>query len=194
MTDRILNQLIKQNIIDSEDEEIYRFGLEGLFLKLIHYASYFVIAFFAHEMTRFLLFFAAFLVLRKSAGGYHAKTKAGCYISSCFVVFGMVNCIKIVTGWKYIVFVGCILTVFSDICISAYAPLGNRNRRYDKEEIIIFRRRTVGFLISENVLVILLWLAGKVNYAMPIVLGIGVEAGLLIIEKIRVMKVNRNGI
>ena len=37
MTDRILSQLIKLNMIDSEDEEIYRFGLEGLSLKLIHY-------------------------------------------------------------------------------------------------------------------------------------------------------------
>ena len=86
MTDRILNQLIKLNIIDSEDEEIYRFGLEGIFLKLIHYLSYFLIAALLREWVRFLLFFSAFLLLRKNAGGYHAKTKGGCYVSSCLTV------------------------------------------------------------------------------------------------------------
>lgn len=194
MTDRILNQLIQLNIIDSEDVEIYRFGLEGLSLKLIHYTSYLAIAFFAQEMTRFLIFFASFLILRKSAGGYHAKTRGRCYISSCFIVFCMMICIKMVTDWNYEASVGCILLLLSDFCIFAFAPLGNRNREYDAEETLLFRKRTVGLLILENTLVIILWFVGKVNYIMPIVLAIGVEALLLLLEKIRIMKVDGNGI
>lgn len=193
MTDRILNQLIRLDIIDGEDEEIYRFGLEGLSLKLIHYSSYLVIAFFAHEMPRFLIFFAAFLVLRKSAGGYHAKTKAGCYISSCLIVFCIVAGVRVVTDWEYIIPAGGILMIFSDICILALAPLGNRNRQYDEEEMQLFRKRTINLLILVNVLAIIFWLAGKVNYAIPITLAAGVEAGILLIEKIRIMKADRNG-
>lgn len=194
MTDRILIQLIKLNIIDSEDEEIYRFGLEGLLLKLIHYSSYLVIAFFAHEIIRFLIFFAAFLVLRKSAGGYHAKTRAGCYISSCLIVFCMVICIKMAVDWNSFGLFGCILLLLSDICIFGFAPLGNRNREYDTEETLIFRKRAVGFLVLENILVIMFLITGKANYATPVVLAIGVEGGLLLIEKIRTKKVNGNGI
>ena len=40
MTDRIIKQLMKLQIINSEEEEIYRFGLEALFLKGVHYISY----------------------------------------------------------------------------------------------------------------------------------------------------------
>lgn len=193
MTDRILEQLIKLNIIDSENEEIYRFGLEGLSLKLIHYTSYFVIAFFAQEMTRFLIFFASFLILRKSAGGYHTRTRGSCYISSCIIVFCMVICIKMIADWHFIEPSGCILLLLSDICIYGFAPLGNRNREYDTEEILLFRKRTVSLLLLENILLVILQLVGKTNYAIPIVLAIGVEAGLLLIEKIRTMKVNGNG-
>ncbi len=194
MTDRIINQLIQMNMIDREDEEIYRFGLEGLFLKLIHYTSYLLIALFTHELAGFLIFFAAFLVLRKSAGGYHAKTRGGCYISSCLIVFCMVTCIKIISDWNYIAPVGCTLLLLSDICIFGFAPLGNRNREYDAEEALLFRKRVVEFLILENALVVILWLVGKVNYAVPIVMAVGVEAGLLLLEKIRTKKVSGNGI
>lgn len=194
MTDRILSQLIKLNIIDREDEEIYRFGLEGLFLKLIHYTSYLVIALLTHEIICFLIFFAAFLVLRKSAGGYHAKTRGGCYVSSCFLVFCMMICIKMMVGSNYAEPAGCSLLLLSDLCIFTIAPLGNRNREYDPEETQLFRKRTVFFLILENALVVILRLAGKADYAVPIVMAAGVEAVLLLLEKIRTIKVIGNGI
>lgn len=185
MTDRILEQLIKLNIIDSEDEEIYRFGLEGLSLKLIHYTSYLVIAFFAHEMIRFLIFFAAFLVLRRNAGGYHAKTKGGCYISSCLTVLGMVVCVKSIHNWEAFLYGGSILMLLADLCIFAFAPSGNRNRVLEQEELMIFKKRSYGFLIFENLFVVLLTVAGQGKYAVPVILAILCEAILLLLEKMR---------
>lgn len=150
MTDRILSQLIKLNMIDSEDEEIYRFGLEGLSLKLIHYTSYLVIAFLAHEMMRFLIFFAAFLVLRKNAGGYHAKTKAGCYISSCLTVSGIVVCFNLIDNFEIFLSGANILMILADLCIFIFAPLGNRNRVLEQEELMVFKKRSCEFLIFEK--------------------------------------------
>lgn len=185
MTDRILSQLIKLNIIDSEDEEIYRFGLEGLFLKIIHYSSYLVIAFFSHEVIRFLIFFASFLVLRKSAGGYHAKTKGGCYISSCLTVLCMMICLRLFTNWEYSLQIGSVLVILADVCIFLIAPLGNRNRILDQEELQIFKRRSYGFLILENFLIVLLTLTGQIKYAVPVLLAVGCEGVLLLLEKMR---------
>ena len=185
MTDRVLNQLIKLNIIDSEDEEIYRFGLEGISLKLIHYLSYLLIAVLLHEGMRFLIFFSAFLLLRKNAGGYHAKTKGGCYVSSCITVLCMTICIKEAVGWRNLIPVTGILTVLADIVIFALAPLGNRNRILEQEEIIAFRRRSYAFLILENVFAILLVMIGIKEYAFPVVLAIICEVVLLLLEKMR---------
>lgn len=185
MTDKILSQLIKLNIINSEDEEIYRFGLEGLSLKLIHYTSYLIIAFFSCEVTRFLIFFAAFLPLRKSAGGYHAKTKGGCYISSCLTVLGMVISVKVIDDWKYVLPVGSILMILADVCIFLIAPLGNRNRMLDREERLIFKKRSYSILFLENILVLLLAVLGQKKYAIPVLLAITCEAILLLLEKMR---------
>lgn len=185
MTDRILGQLIKLNIIDSEDEEIYRFGLEGLFLKIIHYSSYLIIAFILHEVIRFVIFFASFLFLRKSAGGYHAKTKGGCYISSCLTVFCMMICLRVFTDWEYSLQIGSVLIMLADVCIFLIAPLGNRNRILDQEEQQIFKRRSYGFLILENFLIILLILTGQIKYAVPVLLAVECEGVLLLLEKVR---------
>ena len=185
MTDRILSQLIKLNMIDSEDEEIYRFGLEGLSLKLIHYTSYLVIAFLAHEMMRFLIFFAAFLVLRKNAGGYHAKTKAGCYISSCLTVSGIVVCFNLIDNFEIFLSGANILMILADLCIFIFAPVGNRTRVLEQEELMVFKKRSCEFLIFENLLVILLVAIGQGKYAIPVILAIMCEALLLLLEKTR---------
>lgn len=185
MTDRILNQLIKLNIIDSEDEEIYRFGLEGIFLKLIHYLSYFLIAALLREWVRFLLFFSVFLLLRKNAGGYHAKTKGGCYVSSCLTVLCVIGGIKVAAYWQYAVPAAGILMLLADAAVFVLAPRGNRNRMLDQEETAAFRRKSYVFLTAENMLVILLLATGLKEYAFPVMLAVICEAVLLLLEKMR---------
>lgn len=188
MTDRLLKQMIQFHIIDSEDAEIYRFGLEALLLKLIHYSSYFVIAVFCREWKRFLVFFIAFLLLRKSAGGYHAKTRRGCYIGSCLLVFCIVMCMKMFCPWRNVIVAGGALMVLADSCIFMIAPMENRNRTYDEEESRCFRDRAMKTLVFENIIVALLLVVGKTDNAIPIMLAAIIEAGLLLIEKVRMLK------
>lgn len=185
MTDRILSQLIKLNIIDSEDEDIYRFGLEGISLKLVHYLSYFLIATLLREWMRFLIFFSAFLLLRKNAGGYHAKTKGGCYVSSCLTVLCVIVCIKASAYWQYAAPAVGIIMLLADAAVFALAPRGNRNRVFDREETAAFRKRSYGFLTAENMLVILLWVTGVKEYVFPVMLAVICEAVLLLLEKMR---------
>lgn len=187
MTDRILDQMIRLHIVDSEEAEIYRFGLEGLLLKIVHYISYLLIAILFGEVLQFLLFFAAFMVLRKSAGGYHAKTKAGCYIVSCLTVAVEVTSIKFIAAWKYAVEICLILTIVADGFILRIAPLGNHNRELDETEIRYFRKRTLIFLAVENFIIFLLFITKQTYCAIPVVLAIFCQMILLISGKIGVI-------
>lgn len=193
MTDRIIRQMIRLNIINSEEEEIYRFGLNGLELKILHYLSYLFIAAIMGEMIPFFVFFIAFLFLRKNAGGFHASTKKGCYLCSCATVFAVLICIKTVPVWNYVMLIHLAFLLLADILIYEVAPLGNRNRVLDEEETYFFRKQTIVILSLENAIVFALLLTEKMNYITPIVLAAIVEAGLLSAEKIRMKKINRNG-
>lgn len=184
MADRIIRQLIALELIDGEEEDIYRFGLEVLSLKVLHYVSYLLIAAFLHEIPRFLILAVAFILLRKSAGGYHAKTKSGCYVGSCVTVLIMTLCIKgfsSLVPWQIIL--GSMLA--GDIIIWKMAPSGNRSRTFDETEERIFKHRTRMVLIFETISVSVLIAAGKEVYAIPVVLAIGCEMVLLLLEKLR---------
>ena len=187
MTDRLISQMIKCNIIDKEDEEIYRFGLEGLILKLVHYTTYLLIAVFLGEVIPFFIFFVSFLILRKNAGGYHAKTKSSCYISSCLTVLGIIVFMKYLREWNNLGLILSFCISLADIAIFIIAPLGNKNRELDEEEVMHFKRRTRLFLIIENIFFIVFTIAEKENYVVTIAIVTAVicEAVLLLLEKIR---------
>lgn len=185
MTDRLLKQMIRLHIIDEEEEEIYRFGIEGLLLKLLHYSSYLLIAFLSQEMVHFLLFFVAFLLLRKSAGGYHAKTKLICYICSCLTVFGAIMCMKMFPQRNYVVMICMGMTLIADLIISMLAPLGNLNRRLDEEEARCFRKKTKKVLVIENIFVVAFMCVKSWNYAIPIMIAVVCEGILLMMEKLQ---------
>lgn len=188
MTDRILDQMLKLHIIEEEEEEIYRFGLEGLMLKLLHYTSYLLIAAFSHALVQFLVFFTAFLLLRKSAGGYHAKTRTGCYIGSCLTVAVVILCMKAFSAWNDNMPIDIIFDAFmmpAAVMIWRIAPLGNRNRDLDGPEIKYFRKKTLIFLAGEISSAVLLTVIKQEEYAAAIVLALICQALLLIIEKIR---------
>lgn len=186
MTDKLVNQMIKLQVIDNDEKEIYRFGIESLLLKLLHYSSYLLIAAFLGEIVRFLLFFFTFLLLRKSAGGYHAKSKAGCYCISCFTVLSAIVCMKIFSNYENnleILATGFLLTILCDVIIIRFAPLGNRNRELEEAETIYFRKRTRIILFGENSIIFLLGFMRLEEYAVSIVLAIVCQAILLLLEK-----------
>ena len=187
MADRIIRQLIALELIDGEEEDIYRFGLEVLSLKVLHYVIYLLIAAFLHEIPRFLILAVAFILLRKSAGGYHAKTKSGCYVGSCVTVLIMILCIKGFSGLvpRQIILGSMFIMLAGDIIIWKMAPSGNRSRTFDEAEKRIFKHRTRMVLIFETISVSVLIAAGKEVYAIPIVLAIGCEMVLLLLEKLR---------
>ena len=81
--------------------------------------------------------------------------------------------------------------VLADSCIFMFAPMENRNRTYDEEESRCLRNRAMKTLVFENIIVALLLVVGKTDNAIPIMLAAIIEAGLLLIEKVRMLKISK---
>lgn len=185
MTDKLITQMIEWGIISEEEIDIYQFGLDVLFLKLFHYISYLLIAIFCGRLVDFIVFFLAYLCLRKNAGGYHSETKWGCYIWSCLTVIVVVLIMKYVTMHNDLIIMSSVYFIIADFVIILFAPLENRNRGLDKEERMHFRKRTVLVLITENILILLFLIIFKSHYAIPLILAVVCQAILLLLQKIK---------
>ncbi len=79
----ILHKIQTEELVDKEDIEIYQFGLECMLLKLIHIVSYLLIGICMGEVFSLIVSGSILIPLRRKAGGYHAKTRLGCYIFYC---------------------------------------------------------------------------------------------------------------
>lgn len=123
--------------------------------------------------------------MRKSAGGYHAKTRLTCYLCSCLTVFGVIMCTKILLKYNYVIMIWLGMTLIAEFIIYMLAPLGNSNRRLDEEEIRYFKRRTGKIMIIENLLLMICVCGESWKYAIPIMIAVVCEGLLLLLEKLR---------
>ena len=178
--DRALERFVLEECINREGSDIYRFGLECMFLKMVHYISYFLIALLFHSLGSLLVSACIFAPLRSRIGGYHAKTRLGCYVFSCFMVLllCLINKQQIP---EWILFFGLLS---ADIIIYLLAPAADENHPLDSVEVQSFRRQAVVVLLITNfILLAMMWLNAAISRYM--FYGIVMAAVLLLLGKMK---------
>ena len=78
LSKRIASFFVHSKVIESENEQVYEYGLELLISTLLNSVIALVLALFSRTLWQCICFLVVFIFLRKSAGGFHAKTHLGC--------------------------------------------------------------------------------------------------------------------
>lgn len=127
-----------EELISPEEEEIYLFGTEKMVDGIISAVSFFVIACLVGRVWELLIFLIAFKTLREYAGGYHASTRAGCYI----ITMGMMITVLSIQNYIHIhshVAVG--LWIVCGFVLFCLAPIEAENKPLDEEEMNLYGRK-----------------------------------------------------
>ncbi len=187
---RILFRMKTKKLVNDEDEDIYRFGLECLLLKMIHYLSYIFIGFTLHMIVPMLVSVIILMGLKSKTGGYHAKTRLGCYFFSCFIVFLICLLDKVeFSAWLFV------LTVCAaNFVIWSFTPVKNANRELEQIEIKEFRKQALFLLCVVDVAVIATTAIKSFAISQWLLNGLLVEAGLVIFGETRDQKSVKGGI
>jgi len=144
--EKITDSLIENGTINTEDKEIYEYGLRHIANVSLNILSTLFIGFIFGMVWQSVIFMTAHIPLRSYAGGAHARTPLRCYIVSVIMT------VCILLGIKYIPhddFIIWILTLISGIVIFIFAPIGDENKPLDEIEIKVFRFRTRVILLAE---------------------------------------------
>lgn len=176
----MIEKLLFYKIIAEEETEIYKFGMECLALKVVHCISYLCIAACFKMLPELIVIACVLIPLRRNVGGYHARTRMGCYLFSCFYVFIILLVYKTVLNQ----FVWWGLLVFSDIIIFYMSPIDNENKRLDKKEFEYYRKKSRYILILANLSCILLTAVNLYKIGSLLICGICAAALLLVIHMI----------
>ncbi len=182
----IIKRLITNKLISEEEVEIYKFGLESLILKLLHCVSYLCIGIYLKQLLELIIIATVLIPLRRSAGGYHAKTKVGCYIFSCMFII----CILLALQGIHNRFMWWIALAISDLLIIKMSPVDNDNKKLDKSEIDYYTKKSRLVLTFANAICIILTLLNLNQVKIVIkslTCGVCGEAALLLYHKASVL-------
>lgn len=131
-----------------------------------------------------VIFYIAFQLIRRYAGGYHAKTETRCEIMSALSIFACIAVIRLSKSYDLTVALACV-SAASAVPIALFCPLDTPEKPLSKKEFRYFRRISliILFVISA---------AGVVSYIFefgivfaPCCLSLILEAALITAGKIR---------
>ena len=171
-----LEFLIRKGIIDESERDLYRFGINGLYLFLANIATAVIIGAVLGMLQESLLFSAAYIPLRSYAGGYHAKTQARCYGLSVLLISGVLLMLKYVS---FSVIAELIILAVSAAVIFVKAPVESVNKPLNVKEWRVFRLKARVILLTELAASVILMGVSQ-EIALCIIMAVG-SSGMMLI-------------
>ncbi len=182
--DRIANALCESSLINNEDKAIYRFGIEATLLKCIHIITMLIMGVAFGLILETFVFIITYSILRIYAGGFHSKTRIGCYIISWIMILSVLLLIKFCSN-QLIFVVLIVVSILSCFIILILSPVGNVNKQLDDIEIQHYKAKTRIILSIEIIISMIFLLVNISQISISISFSILSVAIMLILGKVQ---------
>lgn len=103
MEDALINIMIKNGIVEDGNREVYKYAIQILVLKILHIIGVLGIAILLNQFYYMVIFLSLYSFIRGHIGGFHAKTRCGCFLIS--VMMSLIISISLIyadTDYGYI--------------------------------------------------------------------------------------------
>ena len=177
-----MEKLIANKIITPEDKVLYTYGFHQAVVIIANIATTVFVGFIFDMVWQSIVFMLAYIPLRSYAGGYHAKTQLRCYIYSVLLISKVLLLVKFIP-WTNPVTIGLLL--ISYLIIFILAPVEDSNKPLDKDEAIVYKRRTRLILWIEALIILLLWVFVLHQIVIVISVSMFALACMLVIGKVK---------
>jgi accessory gene regulator B len=137
-----MSKLLKGGFAKSEEAEIVRFGLELAIMRTLISAAALIVAIALDSAPAVIAFMAVYQPLRSCCGGYHAKTRLACFISSILILLAVIAATKLLTDTVCLISSLC-FTISGLNVIFFFAPVDTPTKPFDNTERIVFRKRSL---------------------------------------------------
>ncbi len=185
---KITSSLIKNEIIGSDNRDVYEYSIEIVVSDLIYFTIAILTAISTKSLLETLLFYIGFFSIRKYAGGFHARSYWMCHLLFLANQIGMII-FQAILPKTLLPHITIGITFISVCCIFLFAPVANENRaftEYEKKKfailsriISIFTALGVSILTIANI---------QTKYTFVYAFGVFSVAASLVAEKIKIKK------
>lgn len=142
LAQNITNVFVEKGLVDGKKRDIYEYGFAHIITEAVSWALLFAIAIAVHKFTESLVYFFVFMILRHSAGGFHAKTRLGCQalFLGTYILFLI---LLYILPDKYYTYIIIPILLFCDVVMSIICPIDNENKRCSDKEKMKYKRKTI---------------------------------------------------
>lgn len=181
---------VVQNVSKLEYEAVYAYGAEILLSTVINGCIVAAIAILTKTVFPSLIFLLVFILMRRTAGGYHADTHIGCMAILVLVHLAFVILIKnISTNIMVTYSIGSI--IFTSLSVYFFAPVEHPNKPLKAIERNILRKKAVIYVTIITAIDIICILINHVEISVYISSGFYVSSTAMLSEKIAHRGVNQ---
>lgn len=140
------------------------------------------------RVPEFIVIFSIFCAFRRNVGGFHAKTRTGCYLFSCSVIV-----MALAAAGNEIDPIFLYGLTFCELMLLLFVfPVKNENRPLDEEEIVCFRKRLFILILLYMAAFVLTAWARWFRLIQLYAIGLTLAASLALLGKIQERR-NQNG-
>ena len=119
-------------------------------MNLVNTIVLMIMGIYMQMLFETVIFVISFKAFRKYAGGYHSKTRLGCFALTNAVVLVVLSVMKYLRV-NISIYLG--LYLMSVLIIFMFAPVETENKKLDSIERVIYRKRAIIVLIVQSIIV-----------------------------------------
>ena len=167
------------NELTEEKKEIISYGLDLLITKISFLIIIAMISLLMDCFWQCILFTFFFSHIRTISGGFHAKTRMGCFIISIILFIVSLWFIKVVNTFSIFYIPILILSGINSLFITLFAPVDTPNNQLDASEKRIIAKKSRITLLIEIAISVVLFIFGLKSASFIILIAI-IETGFLL--------------
>lgn len=181
LAEYLTQQLENETVISSDKRELYRYGFQNGMILTLNFITSILIGVIFGKALESIILLAAYIPLRSYAGGNHSSSSQKCYIVSSLIMIIWMCLLK----FQILSTSCCVIMLIAGLIVFIMlAPVEDKNKPLDEDEIHIFRKRSFAVLLIEIcVWLIFVLFIHKFKQVIPIV--IFTEALMLVLGKIK---------
>lgn len=156
MITKLVDRMIGQEILESENRDEYIYALTIRAEQVITYTLLAMVCLWTHNILEGLIYAVAFKGIRQYSGGYHAKTLLGCLVGTIAMLLAVVRWIAPFLQAHPIVMI--FLVIISICVLFIFSPVNHPNFNLSKEEMSDCRKGVYVAILTEVLIASCLYL------------------------------------
>lgn len=172
----------------TDNYELYEYAIYIILSSAFHMATVIVLGLVFNLLTESLVFYLSFIVIRKFAGGYHAKTPVRCYLfsfASNIIILCLVKWLSSIN--TLFIFIFIIFELLCVVLILLISPLDTENNPLTGQEKKMYRMLTSIITILIFIISSLCFFKGYINIGSSMICGVVMSALVLLMRKIQII-------